>query len=40
MENQVCSNCGYEVDELTSIKLCQTCWSAYDKGYQEAKEGK
>ena len=28
-----CSNCGYEVNELTvEENLCQTCWRAYERG--------
>ena len=35
-----CSNCGYEVDETVNdpTGMCQTCWWAYDKGYQKGYE--
>jgi len=29
-----CSNCGYEVEELDELNLCQTCKSAYELGWQ------
>lgn len=32
MANVLCSNCGYECDELNEIELCQTCNQAYEKG--------
>ena len=35
-----CVNCGYEVSELTSESLCQTCWKAYDLGFQEGERAR
>jgi hypothetical protein len=36
MANVLCSNCGYECDELNQIELCQTCNQAYEKGRASA----
>jgi hypothetical protein len=34
-----CSNCGYEVEETNEpTGMCQTCWWAYDKGYNKGYE--
>jgi hypothetical protein len=28
----LCDNCGYEVDEVSSNYLCDTCFTSYDAG--------
>ena len=35
MTNLTCANCAYEFDELNEIDLCQTCWKAYEAGYEK-----
>lgn len=34
MSEPTCNNCTYETDEVDEVGLCQTCRSAYDKGYE------
>ena len=33
----LCSNCGYEVDEVATNGMCPTCWDAWDKGRLEER---
>ena len=33
-----CRNCGYEVDEVNEMELCQTCGDAFDMGYAYARK--
>ena len=33
--NVLCSNCGYECDELNEAELCQTCNRAYERGKED-----
>lgn len=39
MPDPTCANCGYETDkeDLSELKLCQTCDNAYQMGYIDGK---